>query len=107
MIGQSNSLNYSDYNPYNYMAHRRLGTTNTGTAAQRVDDKVDTICGRVKEKNIRVYTILFDLNSSSLRTLFRNCATSENLYFDNPSPHELEAVFEEIAYDLSNLRLEK
>jgi Flp pilus assembly protein TadG len=107
VVGQNNSLNYSDYNPYNYMSHRRLGTTNTGTAVQRVNDKVEVICDRVKEKNIRVYTILFDLNSSSLRTLFRDCATSENLYFDNPSPSQLEAVFQEIAYDLSNLRLDK
>jgi Flp pilus assembly protein TadG len=107
VVSQNNTLNYSDYNPYNYLGHRRLGTTSTNTAVQRVNTKVETICNAVRDKHIRVYTILFDLNSQSLKTLFSNCATSPELYFDNPSPGELRAVFEQIAYDLSKLRLEK
>lgn len=105
VVNQSNSLNYSDYNGYNYLSNDRLGTHSTSQAAKQVNDKVEDICDEVKERDIRVYTILFDLNSSSLRTLFRNCATDPSLYFDNPSPSQLEDVFESIAYDLSNLRL--
>ncbi|WP_261613818.1 TadE/TadG family type IV pilus assembly protein [Microbaculum marinisediminis] len=104
---QSNNLNYSDYNPYNYLSRNRLGTTHHLRAADEVDNKVAEICRAVKDKEIRVYTILFDLKSQSLQTLFRDCATSPNLYFDNPSPSELETVFAEIAYDLSKLRLER
>lgn len=107
VVSQNNSLNYSDYNPYNYLAKGRLNTVSSNTAAQRVNEKVAVLCNRIKDKGVRVYTILFDLNSSSLRTLFRNCASEPALYFDNPSPLQLQDVFEEIAYDLSKLRIEK
>ena len=107
VVHQSNNLNYSDYNSYNYLSHDRLDTTHHLTAAARIDDKMEYICDQVKDKDIRIYTILFDRNSQDVQTLFRDCASSPDMYFENPSPNELEAVFEEIAYDLSKLRLEK
>lgn len=107
VVSQGNTLNYSDYNPYNYLGVGRLGTTSTSTAADKINSKVTTLCNSIKDLDIRIYTILFDLNSSKLRTLFRNCATATSMYFDNPSSTQLKAVFQTIAYDLSNLRLSK
>lgn len=107
VVNQNNTLNYSDYNSYNYLGVDRLDTTSPSTAASRINAKVTALCNSIKGLDIRIYTILFDLNSSSLRTLFRNCATATSMYFDNPSSSELKGVFQTIAYDLSNLRLSK
>ncbi len=105
LIGNQDNFNDSDYNPYNYLDHRRLGTTSTSSARSVVNDKVEELCSSIKAKGIRVYTIVFKLNSESLQDLFRDCATTPAMYFNSPSNAALEIAFQQIAYDLSNLRL--
>ena len=107
VVSQNNSHNYSDYNGYNYLSQGRLGTTSTYSAIGQVNDKVATLCQSIKDQDIRVYTITFKLNSGSLQSLFRDCATDPDLYFNSPSNEDLRQAFEEIAYDLSKLRLAK
>ncbi len=104
VVGQS-THNESDYTSFGYVGTGRLGVTTTWQARNIIDDKVATLCDRVKDEGVRVYTITFQLNSSSLQDIFRACATEPQLYFDSPSNEELRRTFQAIAYDLSNLRL--
>ena len=106
------SYNKSDYGGYGYLDRERLGTDNRGTAEDAVDAKVTQICNLIKSINpapdpqhIRLYTITFQVSSSSLRTLYENCATTPAMYFNSPSNAELQSVFQEIAQELSNLRI--
>ena len=62
-------------------------------------------CNYAKAQGIRVYTITFQVNSSSTRDMMRSCASSDSLYFDSPSTSALRDTFEMIAGDLANLRL--
>ncbi len=104
IVSQS-THNDSDYTSFGYVGTGRLGTTNRGTARNIIDQKVAEMCTRVKADGVRIYTITFQLNSSSLAEIFRNCATEPELYFDSPSNEELRRVFQSIAFDLSNLRI--
>jgi len=107
IFGGWNSHNRSNYSSYGYLAQERLGTSNRGTAANRINDKVAELCTNIKAQGIRIYTITFRLNSNSVREVFRNCASEPKLYFDSPSNEELRTVFQKIAQDLSNLRISK
>ena len=107
VLGTQNNHNGSYYTAYGYLAEGRLGTTNGWTASNRLDDKTAQICENIKERGIRLYTITFQVSSSSTQTLMRECATSPSLYFDSPSNEELTTVFQAIARDLSNLRLSR
>lgn len=104
-IVRQRTHNGSDYTSFGYVEMGRLGTTSRSTARAIIDDKVAQLCERVKAEGVRIYTITFQLSSSSLQEIFRNCATEPQLYFDSPSNEELRRAFQAIAYDLSNLRL--
>ncbi len=99
--------NLSNYSAYGFLAEGRLGTTRASTFRARLDQNTTIVCNAMKDLNIRVYTITFQVSSNSIRNLMRDCATSPDLYFDSPSNEELQNSFQAIATDLSNLRLSK
>lgn len=105
MCCQSDTHNDSDYTAYGYANMERLGTDNPWAAADVVDDRVVELCENIKAEGIRVYTITFQVSDSNLANIFRNCATSPDLYFDSPSNEDLQQVFRAIGRDLSNLRI--
>lgn len=104
-IVSQNTDNNSDYTSFGFVGTGRLGVTSRSAARDIVDDKVAEMCGRVKDEGVRVYTITFQLNSSSLAEVFRDCASEPELYFNSPSNEELKRTFQAIAFDLSNLRI--
>lgn len=110
MTGQ-NTINMSTYNTYGYIAEGRFGVTSSdgATLADRLDDKTDQVCQYAKNQSIRVYTITFQVSSTSTRQMMQNCASTNEdgqpLYWNSPSTAELENVFYEIARDLIDLRL--
>ena len=97
--------NKSDYAGYGYLAQQRLGVNNITQLRNALDAKVIELCERVKDSGIRLYTVTFQTNSSSLEDMFRDCASAPELYFDAPSSDELKQSFNAIAFDLSNLRI--
>lgn len=79
-----------------------------GLSANNLDSKVTTVCNNIKAQDVTLYTITFQSGiSNSTRTLFRNCATKEEFYFDAPSNQDLITVFENIANQLSQLHIVK
>ncbi|MCP4393048.1 MAG: hypothetical protein GY804_02095 [Alphaproteobacteria bacterium] len=76
-------------------------------AAAKLNTLTSEICENVKDKDVLLYTITFQLNSSSTSTLFRNCATDEDKYFNSPDNSELQSAFRSIGAELSNLRVSK
>lgn len=109
---QGGTPNRSDYGGYGFLNEERLGTNDRNDAEDEVDAKFTQVCNLIKginphpdPKHIRLYTITFQVTSSSLRTLYENCATTPDMYFNSPSNAELRSVFQEIAQELSNLRI--
>lgn len=106
-IPSNNTWHKSSYTAYNYLVRNQLGTTNANQAEIELDNRTRTLCTRIKNTGIRVYSILLMEDSSRSRNLMRDCATDPSLYFESPTASQLRDVFVSIATDLSNLRLSK
>ncbi len=104
-----NTMQMSDYEAYGYVADGRLGrrSASGNVLSDALDDRTAAACDYAKSLGIRVYTITFQVNSSSTRSLMQDCASHPSLYFDSPSSEALEDAFEMIAGDLTNLRLSR
>jgi Flp pilus assembly protein TadG len=96
----------SDYTGYGRVGDGRLGTTNTGTAVTRVDQRLAALCTNIKAQGIIIYTITLGTTPAT-QALYRACATSPAYYFHAPTPAQLRGAFQEIGSQLSNLRLEQ
>ncbi len=102
--GENTMYNNAD-GAYDYLNQNRLGTTNSGTATTVLNNKVTSICNAMKAQGIIVYTIVFDLNSTGVATMMRNCATEPDYYFDSPDANTLRQAFRTIGDSLANLRI--
>ena len=99
--------NRSYYNAYGYAREGHLGATDGSQAESVLNDKTTTLCTGIKDKDVRLYTVTFQLGNGSIKDLMRDCATQPDMYYDSPSNAELQTVFEDIAKGLNKLRLSK
>lgn len=101
----------SHYTSYGYLGgpsrDERLEKTDRHQAAKVVNGKVETLCDEIKSRDVRLYTVTFRLNSSTLRDLFEDCATGSEMYFDSPSNAQLKTNFGKIADDIYELHLSR
>ncbi len=104
--GENFISNYTGtYSAYGNLYDGRLGTTSKSAAEAELNNRLGEVCTNMKSKNILIYTITFQVSSSTARDVMRNCATDTSKYFDSPSNAELEANFRAIGQQLSNLRI--
>ncbi len=111
VIGEADNHNRSTYGAYGFVKDRRLGTNNSSTAQDRLNDRTTDVCNNIKnadsDRPIIVYTITFQLGDGTTKDLMRNCASDPEKYFDSPSNEALRRNFEAIAGELSDLRISK
>ncbi|GBE44812.1 hypothetical protein BMS3Bbin10_02917 [bacterium BMS3Bbin10] len=105
--GGMGTHNRSQYSAYGFAQAGRLGATNGSQAEQVLNDKTAALCTNIKAKEIRLYTITFQVSSGSTQDLMRDCATDPSMYYNSPSNGELESIFQDIAKGLSDLRISK
>lgn len=112
--GGATTHNKSDYSSVGYMAEKRVGTDSPNVAKDKILARMNKACQRLKEKmpnsdkeKATVYTITFELSSTSLQTAFRNCASRPDMYYESPNGDKLQQVFEAIAWELASLRIAK
>lgn len=67
------------------------------------DNRLDAVCGAAKTDNVRVYTIGFEVTKHSEQVM-EDCASSKN-YAYLATGLNITQVFEQIASDISKLRL--
>lgn len=96
----------ADYTAYGRLSEGRLGTTDNGQANTVLDDRMLATCNQLKQAGVLVYTITFKVSDIDTKDLFRACASGDR-YWNSPSNDDLNAVFQEIGSELSNLRLEQ
>lgn len=101
----NNTWHKSSYTAYNFLIRNQLGTTSASQSETNQDTRTQTVCTNIKNAGVRLYSILLEEDATRAKNLMRSCATDPSLYFESPSSSELEAVFQAIAQDLSNLRL--
>lgn len=102
-----NTINNSDRTAYWYLSDNKLGTTNGTKAVAELDKRTLAVCNAMKAKGIIVYTLLYDLNNSSIANLYTNCASKPDYFFNSPTYDTLHSAFQTIGDSLSNLRISK
>jgi len=66
------------------------------------------ICDDLRDNDIRVYTVGFDVPADSdAWTFMQNCATETNMAYLAATSAQLQAAFNEIAQDIARLRVSK
>ncbi|MGB3627229.1 MAG: pilus assembly protein TadG-related protein [Henriciella sp.] len=83
-----------------------FGSSNKGNVANKIDDRVGTLCDEAKALDIVVYTVVFSKSAdSATRAIFQNCATDKGKYWYAPSADALDDAFGSIGSDLNKLRI--
>lgn len=73
-----------------------------GDSAANIDRRTEAACNATKASGIRLYTIrVIDGDAN----LLRNCATDPSMYYDVKNASELRPVFNQIAREISQVRL--
>ena len=97
--------NNADYTGYGRLQQGLLGTTNNGTANTILNARMLELCEAIRSRGITIYTITFNLTNVATQTLFRDCASSPDNYFNSPTQADLRAAFQTIGSQLANLRI--
>ncbi len=106
MTDGENVMSSSVYTAYAYLSDGRLGTTTSSSAAiSELNDRTSETCENIKAEGVVIYTITFQVSSTSVRDLMRACASEDDNYFDSPTETELQSAFRTIAQELTNLRI--
>jgi len=110
--------NNSFYGAYGYAAKGHLGNPDGSEADAELNQKTAALCENAKgydavsgtyddTKEIKIFSIMFDVDSSTVENLFRNCATTPDMYYDSPDNATLQTTFQDIANELLKLHLTK
>jgi hypothetical protein len=105
IAGGSNGWNHSLYNAFGYAENGHLGSTSGYNAEATLNAKTAQVCTAIKAKDIRIYTIGFQVSDSTTQNLLKNCATEPDMYYNSPSNSQLAVIFKDIAQGLSDLRI--
>lgn len=71
-----------------------------------LDVKLAATCENMKNDGITIYTVTFTSGiNEATKDYFRNCASSEDRYYDAPGQSDLINAFEQIARELSNIHI--
>jgi len=69
--------------------------------------KTAEICDNIKDDEIIVYTIAFEVTDNDIRDILSDCAGNGGRYFDAGNAQELQDAFADIANDLQSLRISR
>ena len=65
------------------------------------------LCRNIKDDQVRVFTVAFDVTDNSVLTMLRQCATNPADAFDAANAADLQAAFHAIGLQLSRLRISR
>ncbi|GHA91317.1 hypothetical protein GCM10009069_13120 [Algimonas arctica] len=71
----------------------------------KADQMTRDLCEAVKDENIMIYTIAYEVNDTSTRSLLENCATIKANYYNARNAGQLRKAFEDIANTLNDVRI--
>ena len=106
---QTNPGRYtSDYTGYGYTSELRLGTSNAFDAADELNARLATVCQKIKDSGITIFTITFgDAADVTIQGYMRSCASLPANYFHAPTGDQLQTAFQAIGAQLTQLRIAK
>lgn len=81
--------------------------THESADQQLANDLTKELCVNIKNQNIIVYTIAFDVTDIEIKDILQGCATTPSHYFDAASANDLIDAFSSIAMSLRRISLSK
>lgn len=111
MISANANSSTSDYTAYGFLWQNRLGSGGNqnaagfSNAAVALDNRMTEACNGAKARGITVVTILFRETSARAINNVRDCASRPDLFYRAADGAALDAAFQNIASQISNLRL--
>lgn len=81
--------------------------THNSTSQQYANDLTEEICVNIKDQDIIVYTIAFEVTDTKIKDILEDCATTTGHYFDAANSNDLIDAFASIANSLRNISLSK
>jgi Flp pilus assembly protein TadG len=105
VYGASGTRNRSDYGSYNLMVNGRFGTQDQTIGARRVDEWVLQVCNELKNRNVAIYTITLEADTTANRTLYSACATRPDMYYPTNDVSALNGTFKAIGAQITAMRL--
>ncbi len=100
--------NISKYNAYGYVPEGRTGVdyNSNGDVTDVMDDRTAEACTNAKtDGEIEIYTIAFQISDTTTRNMLRDCATKPEMAYQSDSDAQLLVAFQNIAKEISKLRL--
>lgn len=90
-------------------AHGTLSSPAPPGTYNNLNGRLIAMAEAIKQQGVRIYVIKYQYDNPATETLLKQVATGPDapFYFNADDATELEAAFEEIAADLSSLRLSK
>lgn len=67
----------------------------------------DDLCRNMKDKDIVVFSVAFDLRNRNAREALEDCATDDDFFYQAENEEELREAYRRIAIKLTQLRLSK
>ena len=100
---------YSAYGRSKATTSNRFGTTTTSQVNGALDTAMLSICTKIKNEGITLYTVAFRVSSTTIQNNLKNCATSLTHYSYAADGVALAAVFDHIGENVANttIRLNK
>lgn len=100
-LGTSSSTRNSTYNTWLANFRTQRGSS---TSTPEMDAELSQICTLTKTQGVLIYSIAFSAPTRGVTTL-RNCASSDGHFFNSTSNTALNAAFQAIATNITQLRL--
>ncbi len=67
--------------------------------------KTDSLCSEAKRDKVTIYTIAYDVNDTTTKTMLNRCASDSSKFFDASNASELNKAFKAIGDALTELRI--
>jgi len=83
----------------------KSGIRHTGSSRVAANRTTDQLCEGIKDSDIQVFTISYEVTDGATRRLIQDCANSNAQYFRADNAADLNAAFEAIGNSLGALRL--
>lgn len=104
---QPNYQPVGDPTAYGRLSEGKLGTTSISQATGKIDARLLDLCTKIKAQGIQLFTVTFQVSSSSAKTLYKNCATKPEWAFNADSSQELSDQFFYIAKQIKQITIVK
>ncbi len=78
-----------------------------GSDASVANQLTSQLCSGIKNDQITVFTIAFDVTDMTIKNILQNCATNTSNYFDASNATQLSEAFTQIGNAITALRLKK